>query len=168
MRQILVLLAVVTYAPITFFTMESHNAAAAGKSRISACALLTEDLVMKFDTTPPHLRQSGVLKQFKPTEEPVGPNGSYCENRQIGLQVNPFARPDELRKSPAKDWQPVSGVGDTAFFHNNGDRYAELIVWTGPHHFTIQLSVPVGGTVDSIKSNVIGLANGIIPKLHGQ
>ncbi|WP_413936684.1 hypothetical protein [Nitrospira sp. BLG_1] len=168
MRQILVLLAVVTCASITVFAMESHNAAVAGKSRISACALLTEDLVTKFDTTPPHLRQSGVLKQFKPTEEPVGPNGSYCDDGQIGLQVNPFSMADELRKSPGKDWQPVSGVGDTAFFHNNRDQYAELMVWTGPHHFTIQLSVPVGGTADSIKSNVIGLANGIIPKLRGQ
>lgn len=98
----------------------------------------------------------------------MGPNGSSCDKGQIGLQVNPFARPEELRKSPGKDWQPVSGVGDTAFFRNNRDQYAELMVWTGPHHFTIQLSVPVGGKADSIKPNVIGLANGIIPKLRGQ
>lgn len=168
MREMVVFLAVIVGTSITVAAMESHNAAAAGKSRISACAVLTDDLVAKFDTTPSHLRQSEILKQFKATEEPVGVNGSYCENRQIGLQVNPFARPDELRKSPAKDWQLVSGVGDTAFFRNNRDQYAELIVWTGPHHFTIQLSVPVGGTADSIKPNVIGLANGIIPKLHGQ
>jgi len=168
MRQTLLILAVVACTWINVSAIEPHNAAAAGKSRISACALLTDDLVAKYDTTPPHLRQSEILKQFKFTEEPIGLNGSYCDNGQIGLQVNPFARANELRKSPGKDWQPLSGVGDTAFFRNNKDQYAELMVWTGPHHFTIQLSVPAGGKADSIKPNVIGLANGIIPKLRGQ
>lgn len=93
MHQILVLLAVVTCTASTVSALEPHNAAAAGKSRISACALLIEDLVTKFDTTPSHLRHSGVLRQFKPTEEPVGPNGSYCDDGQIGLQVNPSQGP---------------------------------------------------------------------------
>ena len=59
MRQMLVLLAVVTCTASTVSALEPHNAATAGKSRISACALLTEDLVTKFDTTPSHLRHSG-------------------------------------------------------------------------------------------------------------
>ena len=168
MRQMLVLLAVVACTSIRVSAMEPQNAAPTGKPRISACSLLTDDLVTKFDTTPPHLRQPEVRKHFKATEEPVGPNGSSCDNGQIFLQVNPFARADEMRKSPGKDWQPVSGVGDTAFFHNNRDLFAELIVWTGPHHFTIQLGVPAGGKSDSIRPNVIGLANEIIPKLRGR
>ncbi|MCC6140905.1 MAG: hypothetical protein IT389_09865 [Nitrospira sp.] len=168
MRQSLAFLAVAACTSIWVFAPEPHHAAQAGQSRIGACALLTDDLITKFDPTPPHLRQSKVLKQFKFTEEPVGLNGSYCDNGQIGLQVNPFAKANELRKSPGRDWQPVPGVGDTAFFRNNRDEYAELMVWTGPHHFTLQLSVPVGGKADSIKPNVIGLANGIIPKLRGQ
>jgi hypothetical protein len=40
------------------------------------------------------------------------------------------------------------------------------MVWTGPHHFTIQLGVPVGGTVESIKPNTIALAHAIIAKLR--
>jgi len=168
MRRMLVLLAVVVCMPISVSAMEPQNPAPTGTPRISACSLLTDDLVAKFDTTPPHLRRPEVRKHFTVTEEPVGLNGSSCDNGQIFLQVNPFARADDMRKSPGKDWQPVSGVGDTAFFRNNRDLFAELIVWTGPHHFTLQLGVPAGGTSDSIKPNVIGLANGIIPKLRGR
>ena len=75
-------------------------------------------------------------------------------------------RPDELRKSPGKDWQRQTGVGDTAFFRNNANSYAELMVFVGAHHFTIQLGVPNGGTAESIKPNTIALAHAIIAKLR--
>jgi hypothetical protein len=60
----------------------------------------------------------------------------------------------------------VTGVGDTAFFRNNANNYAELMVWTGSHHFTIQLAVPTGGTVESIKPKAVGLAQAIVAKLR--
>ena len=138
---------------------QARGGAAPGK-RLSACTLMSRDLVEKFDTG-----NKQVLKQIKPSEEPLGANGSSCEDGNIGFQINPFARADELRKSPGKDWQPLTGVGDTAYFRNKANTYAELVVWTGPHHFTIQLGVPVGGTVESIKPNTIALAHAIIAKL---
>jgi hypothetical protein len=134
--------------------------AAAGR-RMSACTLMSRDLVEKFDTG-----STQMLKLMKPSEEPIGANGSACDDGNIGFQINPFARAEELRKSPGKDWQPLTGVGDTAFFRNKADTYAELMVWTGPHHFTIQLGVPPGGTVESVKPNAIGLARAIIAKLR--
>jgi hypothetical protein len=82
------------------------------------------------------------------------------------LQTDPFGRAEELRKSPGKEWQGVSGVGDTAYFRNNRNDYAELMVWTGAHHFTIQFGVPVGSTPEAIKPKTIELANAIIPKLR--
>jgi len=57
-------------------------------------------------------------------------------------------------------------VGDAAFFHNKANTYAELMVFTGANHFTIQLGVPMGGTVESVKPNAIGLAQAIIAKLR--
>ena len=62
--------------------------------------------------------------------------------------------------------QHLTGIGDTAFFRNNRDRHAGLMVWTGPYHFTIQLDVPTGGTAESIKPKAIGLATAIISKLR--
>ena len=133
---------------------------AAGKPAIRACALLTRDLVAKYDTHNPKIRE-----MFKPEEEAIGNHGSSCSDGGIFLQIDPFVRHDDLRRSPAKDWQPVAGIGDTAFFRNNGNRWGELIVWTGSHHFTIQLSVPNGGTAESIKPNTTGLATALIAKL---
>ena len=142
-------------------TAAAASQAPAGKPRISACSLLPTDLVLKVGGINPQ-----AVKILKPEEEAVGTTGSACEYGDIRLQVDPFARPDDLRKSPGKDWQPVSGVGDTAFFHANGRNYAELMVWTGAHHFTIQFGVPVGSTPEAIKPKTLELANAIIPKLR--
>jgi hypothetical protein len=132
-----------------------------GKPPISACSLLPADLVLKVGGINPQ-----AVKILKPEEEAMGTTGSACEYGDIRLQGDPFARSEGLRKSPGKDWQPVSGVGDTAFFHANGRNYAELMVWTGAHHFTIQFGVPIGSTPEAIKPKTIELANAIIPKLR--
>lgn len=130
------------------------------KPPLRACALLTRDLVAKYDTQNPKLRE-----MFKPTEESVGAHGSSCDDGGIFLQVDPFARPDELRKSPGKDWHPVAGIGDAAFFRDNGGRWAELMAWTGSHHFTLQIGIPAGGTAELVKPNAAGLATALIGKL---
>jgi hypothetical protein len=139
---------------------QARAGAATGK-RLSACGLLSRDLVEKFDTG-----NKQILKTFTPSEEPIGTHGSHCDDGQITFQINPFVRSEELRKSPGKDWQRVAGVGDTAFFRNKANTYAELLVWTGAHHFTIQLGAAVGGSVESAKPNAIGLAHAIIAKLR--
>ena len=133
---------------------------ASGTSAIRACSLLTRDLVAKYDTLTPKVRDL-----FKPEEEAIGTHGSSCNDGGIILQVDPFVRHDDLRKSPGKDWQPVGGLGDAAFFRDNGGRWGELIVWTGRHHFTLQISVPNGGTAESVKPNATGLATALIAKL---
>jgi hypothetical protein len=140
----------------------SQARAGGGGARIRACSLLTRELLLK---VTPSLN-TRLLDQFPPEEEEVGVNGTYCEYGNVGLQVNPFARAQEMRKSMEKEWMPVSGVGDTAFFRNNKNMYAELIVWTGANHFTIQMNVPMGTTAESLRPNTIALANAIIPKLR--
>jgi hypothetical protein len=133
---------------------------ATGKPAIRACSLLTRDLAAKYGTHNPKM-----LELFKPEEEAIGAHGSSCNDGGIFLQVDPFVQSDNLRKSPAKDWQPVAGVGDTAFFHDNRGRYAELIVWSGSHHFTLQMNVPDGKTAESVKPNATGLAMALLTKL---
>ena len=139
---------------------QARGVAPAGTPKISACSLLTRDLVEKVVTG-----NKETLKYLKPEEQPIGTHGSFCDYGLI-LQVDPFLRHDELRTSPPKDWQRVTGVGDTAYFRNNANRFAELMVWTGSHHFTIQIGVPAGSSVESVRPNTITLANAIIPKLR--
>ncbi|HEX8026893.1 MAG TPA: hypothetical protein VF491_00450 [Vicinamibacterales bacterium] len=133
---------------------------APGKAAIRACEVLTRDVVAKFDTGNPKMR--GLIPR---SEEAIGSHGSSCNDGAIFVQIDPFLNSDTLRKSPPKDWQAVPGVGDTAYFHNNRDRYAELMVWTGGHHFTIQLSVPDGSTAEKVKPNTIGIAAALIARL---
>ena len=140
--------------------MAQARSGRAGKPPISACALLPKELVEKY------FPNKAAFPYMKPSEGSVGAKGSTCNYGTIGLQVDPFARPDELRRSPRKDWQPVPGVGDTAYFHNNRDHFAELIVWTGAHHFTIQMGVNTGRTGENTKPDTIAVANAIIPKLR--
>ena len=95
----------------------------------------------------------------------MGVNGSQCDIGGLILQIDPFAGADQMRKSPRKDWVPVSGAGETAYFHAVQNFVAELIVWSGPRHFGILMDVPAGGTAEQIKPKLIELANAIIPKL---
>ena len=139
---------------------QAKSAPAGNPNRINACTFLTREVVTKIAPPP-----NKFVLDIPPREEPIGANGSACNYASIGLQIDPFPKADALRKSPRKDWQPVSGVGDTAFFHPNRTYFAELIVWSGTHHFTIQMSVPSGSTPDKEKPKTIELARTIIAKL---
>jgi hypothetical protein len=132
----------------------------AEQGRVAACSLLSREAIGKVVTPA-----SKYILDAKPSEEPVGAKGSSCSYADLMLQVDPFARPDELRKAPGKDWQPVTGVGEAAYFHNNSDRFAELMGWSGAHHFTIQIGVPSDSTADKMKPGLIALANTILARL---
>jgi hypothetical protein len=145
---------------VACLAVASSTVAQSGKPAIRACEVLTRDMVAKYDTQNPKLREL-----IPRSEEAIGSHGSSCDDGGILIQIDPFLRSDVYRKSPPKDWQAVSGVGETAYFHNNKNRWAELMVWTGTHHFTIQLSVPDGGTAESVKPNAMGLATALIARL---
>lgn len=133
---------------------------AGNPARLNACAVLTRDMVDKVAVAAAKATVTSA-----PTATPVGVNGSQCDYGGITLQIDPFAGADRMRKTPAKDWVPVSGVGETAYFHNVRDFMAELIVWSGSHHFGVLMDVPVGSTAEQIKPNLVQLASLIVPKL---
>ena len=160
MRVSITSLSIVACLAVASSAVAQSGKPSTGKPAIRACEVLTRDMVAKYDTQDPKLRAL-IPRQ----EEAIGSHGSSCDDGGILIQINPFLRSDVYRKSPPKEWQPVSGVGDTAYFHNNGNRWAELMVWTGAHHFTIQLSVPNGGTAESAKPNTIGLATALVARL---
>lgn len=143
---------------LAVFTASGPTAAEQTPARVSACALLTRELVTKV-TTPK------MTVKAKPSETPVGARGSNCDYGGVILQVDPFAGADKMRSSPQKTWVAVSGVGETAYFNTAYNAFAEIIVWSGTHHFGIYMDVPPGATAEQLKPNLIQLANLIIPKL---
>jgi len=160
MRQFIA--SVLVTAAVTATALASQTSGASSGGRIGACSLLTRDVIMKFGSE----NGKRFVDVLKPNESPMGTNGSSCGYGGIQFQLDPFPRSEQLRKSPQKDWQAVSGVGETAYFHNNANRWAELMVWSGAHHFTIQQDVPMGSTAEAVKPNTIALANYIITKLR--
>ena len=142
-----------TMSHATAFQTRSGGAASAAPS---ACSLLTPDIVKKYI-------DERAIKLLKPDDSPVGTKGTSCEYGRIGLRMNLLgegAAPQSL-----KGWLPVTGVGSAAFYDPTSRQYAELIVWTGRHHFGIQLGLPTGGTIEATRKEAIALANDIIKKL---
>jgi len=141
---------------------QAQKGAAAPRERPNACSFLPRPLMEKVTPGPVNKR----VFDMKPEEGPVGPAGSSCDYATTGIQIDPFARPDEMRRnSPGKEWQRLTGVGDAAYFRDNRGLWAELMVWTGARHFTIQMGVPTGSTAEAIKPNVVTLAHAIVEKL---
>lgn len=130
---------------------------AAGQPAVRACAVLTRDLVA------PLTENKKILDLLPPEEEALGTSGTACEYGSVRLQL--FPGRGGKRTVSAKGLQPITGAGDGGYFRNNGDRYAELMVWTSKHSLDLQVSIPSGRTAESIKAEVIALANAILAKL---
>jgi hypothetical protein len=133
--------------------------AASGAPAMRACSILTKDLAAPF------AENKKVLDLIPPTEEALGSSGAACQYGAVRLQLYPIAR-SQQKRTPPKDMQPIAGAGEAAYFRNNRDRYAELMVWTATHYFTLQVNVPTGKTAETIRPDTIALANAVIAKLR--
>ena len=157
MGRLIAALLILGIGQMPLLAFQARGGAAPAGSGLKACPILTRDLVEPFAQT------TRALDLFPPEEETMSA-GTACEWGVVRLQLYP-ARPGAAHTAP-KDYLPLPGLGETAFFHNNRDRYAELLVWSGAHHFTLQVSVPTGSTADAIKPKTVALANAIIKKLR--
>ena len=160
MRHVVTLLVAVICITSRSAASQSPASGAATGKPVGACSILTKDLVAPF------AQNKKVLDIIPPEEESMPGSASACEYGVVRLQLYPTARARQNRAAPGKDYQPLSGAGDAAYFHNNRNNYAELMVWTATHYFTLQVSVPTGSTAEAIKPNTVALANAIIAKLR--
>ena len=103
---------------------EGSQPSAAEGQRVEVCKLLPKEEVKKY------LPWINALDQMPIEEEAVG-TGSSCNYPTVHVQVLRFSQSfmEALRKSGPLD--TISGVGDEAYFRNNKDRYAELMVKVG-------------------------------------
>jgi len=130
---------------------------------IRACSLLTSDVVTQ--VTPYDKAAFDLVMRIPPQEDSVGSSGSACTYGGITMQVDPFALV-VFEKQRGKDWVPIAGVGDTAYFFDRRGRWAELYVRVGEHVLTIQMDIPMGRTAATVQPNVVALARAILPKLR--
>ena len=161
-------------------TAGAPQAPASGTAAGKACALLTRDLAMKVST--PAGRKE--LERAKPSEGgyegmTLVKGSSACAYGPVLLVLDPFARPDQIRQEMRarggprdrsgtpiyQKHEPVSGVGDEAFFDFNS-AFANLHVWTGSRHFSIQMSAGYEDEAKELKPNVMALAKAIVPLLR--
>ena len=126
--------------------------------RIAACSLLTKAEVKK------HLPWNDIVDRIPVEEEPVGAAGSSCNYPSVFIQVFPAVRLVRGQPSSEPGWQPLSGVGDEAWFRPNRTEYAELYVKTATHTVTIQANA--NGNVEAVKPGAISLAKALLTKLH--
>ncbi len=118
--------------------------------QVKVCELVPKEEVKR------HLPWIAVLDQMPLEEEPIGTSGSSCNYPTVFVQVLPFNQGsiDALRQDGPLE--TVSGVGDEAYFRNNKNRYAEVMVRVGRRLLTLQADGE--GKMDTVKPQVIELA----------
>jgi hypothetical protein len=142
-----------------------------------ACALLGRDLVMKVASDS----RKKTLEREKPIVDPFAEElkaagqtvkpGTSCMYGPVLLALNPLAQPAQARKAleartrPYQAFEPVPGVGDAAFFRANIAN-ASMYVWSGPHHFLVEIGGGLTDDARALKPNTIELAKGIVSQLR--
>ena len=157
MRLLVVFVVVAAVASLQEMEAQTRGANTPGQPAIRACAVLTRDLVA------PLTENRKVLDLIPPEEESMGGPNTACENGAVRLQLYPGR--GGKGTVTGKDYQPISGPGWNGYFRDNRGNYAELLVWTAKHSFTLQVSLPSGRSAESLKPDVVALANTIIAKL---
>jgi len=123
-----------------------------------ACSLLPKEEVKK------HVPWLPVLDQMPIEEEPVGVSGSSCNYPSVFIQVLPFSQRTIDMARQQGGLEPLTGIGDEAFFHNNKNLYAEVFVKVGNQLLTLQANLQ--GEMAAVKPGVLNLAKALVAKLR--
>jgi hypothetical protein len=126
--------------------------------RVEVCKLVPKEEVKR------HVPWIDALDELPIEEEAIGASGSSCNYPTVFVQVLPFGQGsiDALRKEGPLE--TISGVGDEAYFRNNKNRYAELMVKVGSRMLTLQADGE--DKMDTIKPKVIELAKVYVDALR--
>ena len=161
MRSLVALFVVIGCLACESAAMQSAPRGGGAKPAISACSMLTREIVMQ--VSPYEKQALDLVLRIPPQEDAVG-SGSACSYGGITMQVDPFA-PAVFERQIPKEMAPLAGLGDVAHFGDLRKQWAQLYVRAGAHVLTVQMAIPDGRTAASIQSNVVALAKAILPKL---
>ena len=125
---------------------------------VEVCKLVPKDEVKR------HLPWIDALDQLPIEEEAIGTSGSSCNYPTVFVQVLQFNQGsiDALRKDGPLE--TISAVGDEAYFRNNKNRFAELMVRVGSRMLTLQADGE--DKMDTVKPKVIELAKVYVATLR--
>ena len=121
------------------------------------------------------------LEREKPVDDPFAKElqaagqtvtpGMTCNYGPVILALSPLAQPAQARTAlqartrPYEAFEPVPGVGDAAFFRSNSST-ASMYVWSGTHHFLVEIVAGFMDDATKLKPNSIELAKGIVSQLR--
>lgn len=171
MRHVMASLLVAGCVSSVLGAFQARGDAADGTARLRACSLLTHDLAMKVSTAAGRTALEGATPDEGTEDMAIAKGASVCDYGSLHLILNNFTRPEQVRSAmragtaPYSGHERVAGVGDEAFFASNS-AFANLYVWSGPHHFWIQMASGYGEDTKALKANTVALARAIIPKLR--
>ena len=153
----LVTVSVIAARPTSLLAQRGQPSTA-NAARINACSLVPKAEVKK------NLPWKSALDGLPVNEEAVGASGSSCGYPSVFIQIIPFSpRMIDLARKQG-GLEPISGVGDEAYFHNNSDRYAEVYVKVGERLLTLQADLD--GNLGTVKPGVVNLAKAYVAKLR--
>lgn len=153
-RALVALALVLTVMPAT----RASQSAAGNTSRVDVCGLVPKAEVKRL------VPWQNMFDNMPLDDEPIGAAGSSCGFPSVHVQVMPFSQGflDALRKTGPLE--PVSGLGDLAFFRDNKGEYAEVYVRVGARLLTVQADGEP--TVAATKPRAIDLAKLYVAKLR--
>jgi hypothetical protein len=126
-----------------------------------ACSLMSKAEVKPFAASPGFDAQA-------PGQDQIG-RGTGCNYAGIYILVDafPFANVDAERNKPGQKFEAVPGVGDAAYARQNMRRDdAEIFFRVGQRVVNVQMEIPAGGTYESVKPRLVGLARAVAAKLR--
>ena len=134
------------------------NAPGLQAPRVSACKLVSKEEVKKI------LPWEAMFDQMPLEEDPIGTTGSSCNYPSATIQVLAYAPAffDQARKLGTLE--PVSGLGDEAYFFADPRGYADVYVKAGNRIVTVQATPGPKQKPDALKPAVVALAKLLVSR----
>ena len=107
-----------------------------------------------------------MFDQMPVEEEPIGATGSSCNCPSATIQVLTYTPRffDEARK--LGKLEPLTGIGDEAYFFADPRGYADLYAKVGNRIVTVQVTPGPGQTLEALKPGATALTKALIAKLR--
>jgi hypothetical protein len=107
-----------------------------------------------------------MFDQMQIEEEPIGATGSSCNYPSATIQILAYSPRffDEARK--LGKLEPVTGLGDEAYFFADPRGYADLYARAGNRIVTVQATPGPKEKIEALKPGVIALTKALIAKLR--
>jgi hypothetical protein len=136
---------------------ELLSAQANPSTPVRACSLLSKEEVKR------HVPWEAMFDAMELEENAIGDSGSSCSYPTAEIQVLPSSsRIIDIARERG-GLEPLSGLGDEAYFHNNADEYAEVFVRAGRYIVTVQADAEDG--IDSTRPKAVSLARALVASL---